>query len=316
MTAVARDAAGNQATAAAVSVTVNNAPDTTPPSAAVTAPADGASVSGVAVSVSANAADNVTIAGVQFRLDGANVGPEIHSPPYAMSWNSTSVPNGVHTITAVARDPTGNLGTSPPVDVTVSNVASCSTQTILATSAAVSDSGFAYMVSKAFGTPADNNSNPTGSLLRLIEDGVELGPAHSLHDDVRTSGHGRFSHWSGVGGANEAVRFSASDNSDPRTNGRTYTYCVSIPDTTAPVVSIVLPANGTSVTGSTAVSANATDNVGVIGVQFKLDGADLGGENLAYPFTASWNTETAANGTHQLGAVARDAAATRRPPCR
>src|SRR6185503_15373961 len=66
LSARARDAAGNQATAAAVTVTVRNTvADTTPPSVTITAPAAGATVSGN-VPVSANASDNTGVIGVQF----------------------------------------------------------------------------------------------------------------------------------------------------------------------------------------------------------------------------------------------------------
>lgn len=54
------------------------------------------------------------------------------------------------------------------------------------------------------------------SALRLQEDGRSLGPMHALHDDIRKIGGGVYSHW------NEQLYFSASDNSDPRTNGRSY----------------------------------------------------------------------------------------------
>jgi hypothetical protein len=54
------------------------------------------------------------------------------------------------------------------------------------------------------------------SRLQLREDDRVLGPADALHDDIRAHGGGRFSHWAGH------VYFSASDNSDPRTNGRVY----------------------------------------------------------------------------------------------
>lgn len=54
------------------------------------------------------------------------------------------------------------------------------------------------------------------SSLLLFEDDRALGPAHVSHDDIRTSGGGRFAHW----GAR--LYFSASDNSDPRSNGRSY----------------------------------------------------------------------------------------------
>jgi hypothetical protein len=50
----------------------------------------------------------------------------------------------------------------------------------------------------------------------LTEDNRRLGPGQSLHDDVRYIGEGRFSVWGG------ALYFSASDNTDPRHNGRRY----------------------------------------------------------------------------------------------
>ena len=70
LTAIASDAAGNTATSS-VSVTVAN--DSTPPTVTMTSPSDGSSVTGT-VNVSANASDSVGIAGVQFQLDGANLG--------------------------------------------------------------------------------------------------------------------------------------------------------------------------------------------------------------------------------------------------
>ena len=53
----------------------------------------------------------------------------------------------------------------------------------------------------------------------LYEDGRMLGLAHSMHDHISRFGKGRFSHY----GPN--LYFSASDNSDPNQNGRTYAYC-------------------------------------------------------------------------------------------
>jgi len=54
------------------------------------------------------------------------------------------------------------------------------------------------------------------SKVRLLEDGQYLGPAAVSHDDIRTLGRGRYSHW----GAQ--IYFSSSDSSDPNTNGRVY----------------------------------------------------------------------------------------------
>ena len=78
------------------------------------------------------------------------------------------------------------------------------------------------------------------------------------------------------------------------------------PDTTPPTVAMASPANGATVAGTTAVSASASDNVGVAGVQFLLDSAKMGNEIASAPFTLQWNTATAGTGTHTLAAVARD----------
>jgi len=63
----------------------------------------------------------------------------------------------------------------------------------------------------------DNNENQRQSPAILLEDGRPIGPAHASHSDVRNRGRGSFSHWS------SALYFSASDNTDPNENGRTYT---------------------------------------------------------------------------------------------
>ncbi|MCA1851176.1 MAG: DUF1929 domain-containing protein [Beggiatoa sp.] len=96
------------------------APDTTPPtvSISITTPTNGATVSGTAVTVVATAAG---VAGVQFKLDGANLGAEDTSSPYSISWNTTTATNGSHTLTAVARDTTESMTTSAGVSVTVNN---------------------------------------------------------------------------------------------------------------------------------------------------------------------------------------------------
>jgi hypothetical protein len=79
-------------------------------------------------------------------------------------------------------------------------------------------------------------------------------------------------------------------------------------DTTPPTVSITAPANGATVSATVSVTANASDNVAVTSVQFVLDGTNLGSAVTTAPYSVSWNTTSAANGTHTLTAQARDAA--------
>jgi Big-like domain-containing protein len=82
------------------------------------------------------------------------------------------------------------------------------------------------------------------------------------------------------------------------------------PDNTPPTVRITSPASGATVSGTITVTATASDNRGVAGVQFFLDGV-LGADDTTAPYSISWNTATAGNGSHTLTAVARDAAGNR-----
>ena len=183
-------------------VDVTTGGDTTKPTVTLTAPAASSTVSST-VTFRANATDNVGVAGVQFKVDGANVGAEDTTAPYSISWNSTTATNGTHNIRAVARDAAGNTRWSAVRSVTVSN-----------------------------GTA----------------------------------------------------------------------------DTTKPTVSLTAPAASSTVSSIVTLSANASDNVGVVGVQFKVDGANVGAEDTTAPYSISWNSTTATNGTHNIRAVARDAA--------
>ena len=97
--------------------------ETTPPTVSLSAPAGGATVSG-SVTVSATASDNVGVAGVQFKVDGVNVGAEDTAAPYSISWDTSTALNGTRSLTAVARDAAGNQTTSAARTVTVSNTAS------------------------------------------------------------------------------------------------------------------------------------------------------------------------------------------------
>jgi len=79
-------------------------------------------------------------------------------------------------------------------------------------------------------------------------------------------------------------------------------------DVTPPSVSILSPAGGTTVSLNTALSASASDDTLVAGVQFRLDGAPLGAEITSAPYTYTWDTTGAVNGSHQITATARDGA--------
>jgi hypothetical protein len=117
----ARDAAGNRSPQSVLTATTADC-DTTPPTVSLTAPPAGTDLNGT-VSVTADAADNDRVAGVQFLLDGQPLGSEDTSAPYQVSWNTRAAANGGHTLTARASDGSGNSHVSTPVAVTVTNTA-------------------------------------------------------------------------------------------------------------------------------------------------------------------------------------------------
>ena len=117
VTATARDASGKSASDT-VTVTVGNT-DVDPPTVSVTAPAAGATVSGV-IPFSATANDPSGISQVQFEVDGTAIGAADTTAPYSVQWGSINVDNGTHTLTAIASDGFGNQA-SASVNVTVHN---------------------------------------------------------------------------------------------------------------------------------------------------------------------------------------------------
>jgi hypothetical protein len=79
-------------------------------------------------------------------------------------------------------------------------------------------------------------------------------------------------------------------------------------DTVPPAVAITAPAKDSTLSGILTVSAEASDNVGVVSLQFLRDGADLGAPVASAPYAVNWDTTTVTNGIHTLAARAVDAA--------
>jgi hypothetical protein len=75
------------------------------------------------------------------------------------------------------------------------------------------ESGFCYVAPVPVWITSDYHG---ASGLELYEDDILLAQGHAPHDAIRQLGQGRYSHWG------RRIYFSASDNSDPRANGRRY----------------------------------------------------------------------------------------------
>lgn len=79
-------------------------------------------------------------------------------------------------------------------------------------------------------------------------------------------------------------------------------------DTVPPSVVVTAPASGAALSGTQTISANASDAVGVAGVQFLVDGEAFGTEDVSSPYSVSLDTKTLSDGAHTVSARARDAA--------
>ncbi len=280
--------------------------DTTAPTVSVAAPTAGQTLSGT-VTLSANASDNVGVAGVQFKVDNNNVGTEDTTAPYSMAWSSSTVADGSHQISAVARDAAGNVSSATPVSVTISNTQSPINLNLSPTSlsfAAVSGGATpaaqSIIVSNPSSTGGENWTATTNQAWCHVTPasgflGTNSNANLSLSVDAPSN----------VGTFNCTVTVSSAEAANsPQTAAITYTVTSST-DTVPPTVVLTAPANGATVSGTVAMSATATDNVIVDIVYFFIDDAYAGADTTA-PYTFSWNSTLAANGTHKVVAYGWD----------
>src|SRR5205809_184314 len=226
----------------------------------ITSPAPGSPVSGTTpVNASVSIIGSLTVSQVQFYRDGNLIGSDSASP-YSVSWNTTSTNNGSHTLTAVATDILGARWNSDPVTVTVSNgpppdTTPPSVPTGL-TATAVSSS----QINLAW-TASTDNVGVTG--YRVYRGGTQI--ATTSTTSFTNTGLSPSTTYSYT-----VAAFDAAGNLSAQSSAASAT-TQAAPDTTPPTVSITAPTSGATVSGTTTVSATASDNVGVAGVQFKLD---------------------------------------------
>jgi hypothetical protein len=113
------DSTGVIGTSAVVMVTVSNGASSGP-TVQLTSPATG-SILSATVTLYATVASGQPITNVTFFVDNSVVGAPITAPPYMISWNTSTVPDGQHVISVSATDSLGNVGNSVPVTLNVDN---------------------------------------------------------------------------------------------------------------------------------------------------------------------------------------------------
>jgi RHS repeat-associated protein len=105
-----------------LSVTYSDGNHAIAPTVAVSKPSPFAPVNGTSVGIAAKAFDDRRVDSVQFFANGNSVGTDT-TEPFAATWDSTTVSNGLYNLTARATDDAGNQTTSAAVSVSVGNSA-------------------------------------------------------------------------------------------------------------------------------------------------------------------------------------------------
>jgi chitodextrinase len=270
-------------------LTGTSAPDTSAPTVAISSPQNNSTIGGTQ-NVSVSASDNVAATKVEWYLDGSLQGSSLSSSS-TFSWNTHTTPNGSHILSAKAYDAAGNIGTSPNTTVNIAN-----DNTAPSTPANLSGLSSGFTQAQLSWDASTDDTGVAG--YHIWRNGSQIG-------SVTTTA---FTDTGLTSGATYTYAISAYDASGNESSQTSPISVTTDSDTEAPAVSISAPSNGASISGTVNVTANATDNAGVVGVQFRLDGAMLGTEDTSAPYGFSWNTTSATNGTHTLTAVARDSA--------
>jgi len=253
------------------------APDVTAPAVSLLAPADGSTVFG-AVSISASASDDRSLAGVQFQVDGADFGPRQTSAPFGTTWDSRTVANGTHSVAAIAADAAGN-SSSAFASVSVSNrpvVSGVSATALTTTSESIAwttdvaaTSVVDYGPTTGYGASASNAALVTSHQVTL----PGLTPGTTYHYQVTSA--------DAAGNASSAGDF---------------TFTTATPDTTAPAIATRTPApNATGVTTATTVRVTfneAMDASTINGTTFALRNASNALIAAAVSYSASTFTAT------------------------
>jgi hypothetical protein len=175
-----------------------------------------------------------------------------------------------------------------------------SSPSLVATSTALASSlDPATVGSSVTFTATVSGSSPGGNVI-FASDGSAFCSA------ALSSGVARCSTSSLAAGTHSIVASYGGDSANAGSTSPSLSQIISaVTDTTSPVVTIMSPGNGSTVSGMVTISAQATDNVAVASITLSLDGAVVATTN-ASSVSYRWNTRKAAKGAHTITAVARD----------
>ena len=260
------------------------------PSVSVTSPQSGAVLTGT-VTLQADASDDVSVDHVDFLVDGQVVGTDSTSP-YSVAWDTSTVGNGAHSITARAVDGGNNATTSAAVPVTVGSGPGDTTPPTTTIACNLTACASVYVSDVQVTLTATDNTGGSGvKEIRYTTDGTTptatTGIVYSGAFTVSTT---------------TTVKYRAFDNAD---NAEAVNSQLIQIDPTAPTVTVTSPTSGATLSGVVVLSANASDDGGVDHVDFLVDGQTVGSDSSA-PYSVSWNSAQVSDGSHTIRARAVD----------
>ncbi|WP_246043772.1 Ig-like domain-containing protein [Geomonas edaphica] len=264
--------------------------ETQPPTTTITSPSNSVTVAGT-VSVTADATDNVGVTKVEFYVNGA-LQTTIPTSPYVYSWNTSVLPPGSYTLMTKAYDAAGNIGQSSNVTVNVASDVTAPTVSLTSPVNNVTVSGSVNIAASA----SDN----------VGVSRVEFYLNNALLSATNMSPYSYS--WDSRGVANGIYTLTAKAYDAAGNLGLSQNVTINVSnDLIAPTVSLASPLAGSTLSGTVAVAANASDNVGVSKVEFYRNNV-LQATSTTAPYGYNWDTTTVANGSYTLSAKAYDAA--------
>lgn len=246
--------------------------DTVAPTTSISAPSSGAVVSAPAnTTITASATDNDHVTSVDIYVDSV-LKTTLTTSPYNYVWNTTGVALGSHTIQSKAHDPSGNIGTSATITVTLAD------STAPTTSITAPSAGSTLRGSVSINATASDNTGGTGlAKVEFYVDGVLKGTdttsPYSYTWDTTTATNGSHS-----------LTTKAYDAATPANIGTSAAVVLTV-DNSAPTTPVNFQSTGNTLSSIGLSWSASTDNVGVSGYRLSRNGttvATLSGSTLSY----------------------------------
>ncbi len=182
----------------------NTPPDTTAPTASISSPGAGSTVSDV-VTINIFATDDVGVTKVECYMNGVMMGTN-STAPASFSWDTSGYANGSYTLQARAYDAADNMGSSAFTTVTVQNL---TPDVIAPTVQITSPTNGTALIGKSMKVYVTASDNVGVTLVRLLVDGKVYASSASASPVFtwQTSKLTRGSHFL------QAIAFDAAGNS-------------------------------------------------------------------------------------------------------